>query len=196
MTNTLRQFVAFLTVSVVYVAPVYANDLDKLAGEFLSVCQESEPSIDVRIARLKKLEWELSSAQDMAPVGKMLAATTSNLGKEVKILDVQTLARIGNGKQEYVILTDMFMSGTRVLGCNFYDLKSDSQDYLAVVESKFPESPSKTLNNPNVIISHTWSGATLTDGVVSIRLGYVPPDSTTSDALGFSGVALAMTRVK
>lgn len=156
---------------------------------FNDICVEGRQSFAQTEARAAARGWVVA-ADGVHPATARIAAIArgSDIGASSVVMHVYAHPQ----HAEYVMLTDIVISGDRLNGCYVYDFQAAGIPDLTGLQARLGAPPESTVQ-AGVIDSRHWTPPPALPSVATLRVGYIPQGSPAEPQAGFTGLAIAIT---
>ena len=156
---------------------------------FNDICIEGQENFALTEARATAGGWTVA-ADDVHPATARIAAIArgADVGASNTVLNVYAHPE----RSEYIMLTDLTISGDRLNGCYVYDFQAAGIPDLGALQSRLGAA-AQPESHPGVIESRQWTRPPAFPSVATVRVGYIPRGSPVEAQAGFTGLAIAVT---
>lgn len=156
---------------------------------FNDICIEGQENFALTAARATAAGWTVA-ADDVHPATGRIAAIArgADVGASNTVLNVYAHPE----RSEYIMLTDLTISGDRLNGCYVYDFQAAGIPDLSALQSRLGAA-AQPVSQPGVIESRQWTRPPAFPSIATVRAGYIPQGSPVESQTGFTGLAIAVT---
>ncbi|WP_421724884.1 hypothetical protein [Bauldia sp.] len=169
---------------------------DHRIAAFRSVCIEDRHSYRALQARAVSEEWQLVARDHHPELAALLERSEALDLDEDMDSRLASYGRSFGSATLYLLLTRLESAPVTLVSCYVYDFEATGPIAPAPVSDWLGISPTDTIDQPGVIVGHTWAAPEALPGTWDIFLSYVPDDGPAADETGFSGIVLKITAIE
>lgn len=162
---------------------------------FRTVCVPDRQNYDALKKAALVEGWEPVQAGAHPELDSLMEVSrTIELEPDIRA-SLASYAKAVAGGEAFLVLTDYASEQIDLVGCYVYDFEADAPIDPELVSDWLGAPPTESVNQPSVIVGHTWGTPPGLPGTWDVYLAFLPEGSAATAFTGFSGVVIKISSV-
>lgn len=171
------------------------GDVDARFEAFRDVCIEDRHNYVALQARALAEGWQPAGHSDHPELEAMLGRSAALELADDEGASLESYGKPVGSIKAYLVLTQLLSEQIDLVGCFFYDFAAVAPLDPAAVSEWIGNMPDDTVDQPDVIVGHSWNAPESLPGTWDVYLAFLPDGSAAAEETGFSGIVLKITSV-